>query len=156
MYYDIMRDRWIVVYLEVTPGGVVTYLDLAISQTNSPTQPTPGAQYNVYQFTTNFIDPVIPTVCASETVGMDCYGVYITCANYLPATNSFVGNTVLAINKAQLLTGAPNPTMYWWNNALKTAGDVGSALALSPALEEGVQDAEVYRCHRCGLWHTQQ
>jgi len=48
MYYDVMRDRWIVVYLEITSSRTVTYLDIAVSQTTSPTQPSPGAQYNVY------------------------------------------------------------------------------------------------------------
>jgi hypothetical protein len=40
-----------------------------------------------------------------------------------------------------MLTGA-NPQTYFWNNALKITGDVGPALVLSPAFEEGVQDAE--------------
>lgn len=40
MYYDTMRDHWVVVYLEIAPNRVVTYLDVAVSQTTSPTQPT--------------------------------------------------------------------------------------------------------------------
>jgi len=141
MYYDTMRDRWIVLYLEVAPSGVVTYLDLAVSQSNSPTQPTPGSQYNVYQFATNFVVG-ISTFCGYETLGVDYYGIYITCANYLSSIKGFMGNTVLAIDKAPLLAGAANPVTYWWNDAVKTANDAGPALALSPALEEGVQDGE--------------
>jgi hypothetical protein len=145
MYYDTMRDRWIVLYLEFDPVIFVTYLDLAVSQSTSPTQPTPGAQYNVYQFATNF-DNANPTYCGSETLGVDYYGIYITCANFLKGGDSFLGNTVLAINKAPLLTGAPNPITYWWNDALRRVdnigNDLGPALALSPALEEGVQDGE--------------
>jgi hypothetical protein len=106
------------------------------------TQPTPGAQYNMYQFTTNF-EPSggVNSFCAYETLGVDYWGVYITCTNYRNLVG-FVGNTVLAINKAPLLTGAANPQMYWWNDAVKTFLDVSPALTLSPATEEGVQDAE--------------
>ena len=141
MYYDTMRDRWIVAYLEVAPSHTVTYLDVAISKTTSPTQPTPGAQYNVYQFDTNFEGtPKINSYCDYETLGVDYWGVYITCVNYRNFT--FVGNTALAINKAPLLTGAANPQTYWWDDALKITSDAGPALELSPAIEEGVQDAE--------------
>jgi hypothetical protein len=106
MYYDTMRDRWIVVYLEIAPSHTVTYLDIALSQSTSPAQPTPGAQYNVYQFATDF-EPVGGTnsYCAYETLGVDYWGVYITCVNY--RNFSFVGNTVLAINKTPLLNGTP-------------------------------------------------
>jgi len=48
---------------------------------------------------------------------------------------------VLAINKAPMLSGA-NPNTWFWNDALKIASDAGPALELSPATEEGVQDAE--------------
>jgi hypothetical protein len=43
-YYDVMRDRWIVVYSELTTSSRVDhgYIDIAVSQTNSPTQPTPA------------------------------------------------------------------------------------------------------------------
>jgi hypothetical protein len=140
MYYDTMRDHWVVVYLEIAPNRVITYLDVAVSQSNSPTQPSPGAQYNVYQFSTDFKPSHTETsYCDNETLGMDYWGVYITCVEY--RNTVFVGNTVLAINKAPMLTGA-NPQAYFWNDALKITGDAGPALELSPAFEEGVQDAE--------------
>ncbi len=34
----------------------MTYLDIAISVSNSPTQPIPGGQYYIYQLDTNFDD----------------------------------------------------------------------------------------------------
>jgi hypothetical protein len=83
LYYDTMRDRWIVVYLEIAPGGAVTYLDVAVSQSNSPTQPTPAAQYNIYQFGTNFEGtPKVSTYCVNETLGVEYWGLYITCVEY--------------------------------------------------------------------------
>jgi hypothetical protein len=140
LYYDVMRDRWIVAYLEIEPNRVVTYLDIAVSQTNSPTQPTPGAQYNVYQFGANFEPGNHQTsYCDYETLGVEYWGLYVTCTNY--RQGSFVGNTVFAINKAPMLSGAANPQTYWWNDAL-TTGTGAPALVLSPAIEEGVQDAE--------------
>jgi hypothetical protein len=140
MYYDVMRDRWIVVYLEITSSRTVTYLDIAVSQTTSPTQPSPGAQYNVYQFDTSFEGtPKVNSYCDFETLGVDYWGLYISCVEY--RNFSFVGNTVLAINKAPMLSGA-NPNTWFWNDALKIASDAGPALELSPATEEGVQDAE--------------
>jgi hypothetical protein len=149
LYYDTMRDRWIVLYLEIAPGGTVTYLDLAISQTTSPTQPTPGAQYNLYQFSANFAPSGgVNSFCAYETLGVDYYGVYITCTNY--RQGSFVGNTVLAINKAPMLSEA-TPNTWSWNNAV--ASSVGPSLVLSPATEEGVQDAEFIVGTDAGPWH---
>jgi hypothetical protein len=145
MYYDTMRDHWIVVYLEVAPSGAYTYLDVAVSQTNSPTQPTPGGQYNVYQFGTDFEGtPTISTYCASQRLGVDYWALYIACADNKIVLGHplFAGNTVFAISKAPLLTGAANPPTYWWNDALKIAGDAAPAIALSAALEEGVQGAE--------------
>jgi hypothetical protein len=46
-FYDVMRDRWIAVHSELTTSSRVDhgYIDIAVSQTNSPTQPTPGGQY---------------------------------------------------------------------------------------------------------------
>jgi hypothetical protein len=136
MYYAVMRDRWIVLYLEIEPSHTVTYLDVAISQTNSPTQPTPGAQYNIYQFGTKFAPGQhTNSYCDYETLGVEYWGVYLTCVNY--RLGSFVGNTVLAINKAPLLSGAANPQTWAWNDALKIAGDAGPSLEISPAIEEG-------------------
>jgi hypothetical protein len=63
-YYDVMRDRWVVSYLQYHDS--VTYLDIAISVSNSPTQPIPGGQYYIYQLGTNF-EPSgsVPSHCGS-------------------------------------------------------------------------------------------
>jgi len=141
LYYDTMRDRWIVLYLEVVPSGTVTYLDLAVSQSNSPTQPTPGGQYNVYQFGTDFEGTAkISAYCINETLGVDYWGLYISCIEY--RNTVFVGNTIFAIDKAPLLRGAASPQTWIYNDAVKITGDVGPALEISPAIEEGVQDFE--------------
>jgi hypothetical protein len=138
MYYDVMRDRWVVSYLQFHNG--VTYLDLAISVSNSPTQPAPGAQYYIYQHDTNF-EPngVIPSFCRPMTMGMDYWGIYFTCANF---RSGLVGNTMIALAKAPLLSGG-SVTSWTMNDGLKTA-TMAPAFATSPAIEEGVQDAEYF------------
>ena len=55
MYYDVMRKRWIVAYLENGGDNLSSYLDVAVSRTDTPTQ-----QYNVYQFAPHF-RPKFPT-----------------------------------------------------------------------------------------------
>jgi hypothetical protein len=45
-YCDVMRDRWVVSYLQEHGGSY--YLDIAISVSDSPTQPIPGGQYYIY------------------------------------------------------------------------------------------------------------
>ena len=49
-----MRDRWVVAWLEIDVSKTFAYLDDAIGQWNSLTQSTPGAQYNIDHFATNF------------------------------------------------------------------------------------------------------
>jgi len=43
MNYDVMRDRWVVVFIEYPPSAATSYIDIAVSKTTSPTQPSPGA-----------------------------------------------------------------------------------------------------------------
>jgi hypothetical protein len=147
MYYDVMRDRWVVSMLQDHAGA--SYIDLAISTSTSPTQPSPGGQYYIYQIGTNF-EPngSTPSFCPRMTMGMDYWGVYFTCANYL-ATSDFVGNTMLALAKAPLLSGG-SWFGYYANDGLRT-GARAPAYAVSPAIEEGVQDAEFFVSTDAGL-----
>jgi hypothetical protein len=135
LYFDVMRKRWIVAYLE---SDVLnhSYLDIAVSKTDTPTQ-----QYNVYQFATDFRPPVFDNVCNHMTLGVDYWGIYLSCASSSFSYN-ISGNTVLAIDKAPMLTGAPNPKTWYWNDKVKIAGDTGLAWYLSPTIVEGQQDAE--------------
>jgi hypothetical protein len=135
MYFDVMRKRWIVAYLESDILNY-SYLDVAVSQTDTPTQ-----GYNVYQFSTNFRPPVFDNVCNRMTLGVDYWGIYLSCPSSSFSFN-ISGNTVLAIDKAPMLTGAPNPKTWFWNDKVKTAGDAGLATYLSPTIVEGQQDAE--------------
>jgi hypothetical protein len=135
MYFDVMAKRWIVAYLE---SDIVSdsYLDVAVSQTASPTQ-----QYNVYQFSTDFRPNVSDNVCNHMALGVDYWGIYLSCTSS-SFLSSIIGNTVLAINKAPLLTGAPNPKTWYWNDRVKIANDVDPAFYVSPTIVEGQQDAE--------------
>ncbi|HEX3270187.1 MAG TPA: hypothetical protein VHR15_06030 [Ktedonobacterales bacterium] len=139
MYYDVMRDRWVVSMLQAHGGAY--YIALAISVSNSPTQPSPGGQYYIYQLGTNF-EPSGPTPsnCLYMKMGMDYWGVYFTCLNY--RQGSVVGNTMLALAKAPMLSGG-SVTSWSVNDGLQRAAG-GPALATSPAIEEGVQDAEFF------------
>jgi hypothetical protein len=140
MYYDVMRDRWVVSWLEADASGTFAYLDIAISVSNSPTQSTPGGQYYIYQVKANF-DPSggTPSYCHRMTMGMDYWGIYFTCANF---RNGFVGNTMVAFGKAAMLSGR-GYSWWYYNDGLHTAS-ANLAFALSPAIEEGVQDAEFF------------
>jgi hypothetical protein len=68
---------------------------------------------------------------------MEYWAVFVTCTNY--RNFGFVGNTVLAIDKAPMLSGA-NPNWAYWINHV--ASNHGPSIVLSPATEEGVPDAE--------------
>jgi hypothetical protein len=142
MYYDVMHDRWIVTWLEVDPSVTFDYLDIAVSQSNSPTQPAPGAQYNIYQIGTNFEPSAggTPSFCDYDTLGNDYWSLDLTCVNF---RGSFVGNTMISINKLPMLSGA-GTNFYWANDFLKIAGGAAPSFRLSPATEEGVQDAEFF------------
>ncbi|HEY7092935.1 MAG TPA: hypothetical protein VH393_07140 [Ktedonobacterales bacterium] len=146
MYYDVMRDRWMVSWLQKHAGAV--YLDIAISVSNSPTQPAPGGQYYIYQQGTNF-EPSggTPSDCNRMTMGMDYWGLYFTCQNFRGST--FVGNTMIAFSKSTMLSGGG---YFWWyyNDGLQMSGG-GPAAVTSPAIEEGVQDAEFFLSTDAGL-----
>jgi hypothetical protein len=135
MYFDVMRKRWIVAYLESDIIGD-SYLDVAVSKTDTPTQ-----QYNVYQFATDFRPNVFDNVCNRMTLGVDYWGIYLSCFESSFSFN-YVGNTVLAIDKAPMLTGAPNPKTWYWTDKVKTANDSYTAGYLSPTIVEGQQDGE--------------
>jgi hypothetical protein len=147
MYFDVMAKRWIVAYLESDIIGD-SYLDVAVSQTASPTQ-----QYNIYQFATDFVPNVFDNVCNHMTLGVDFWGVYLSCFESSFSFNS-VGNTVLAIDKAPMLTGAPNPKTWYWNDKVKTANDSYAAYYLSPTIVEGQQDGEFVVAIDTGLGTT--
>jgi hypothetical protein len=147
LYYDVMRDRWIVAYLEYSSFTPISYLDVAVSQTTSPTQPTPGGQYNIYQFATNFA-PLngVRSQCTYPTLGVDYWAIYFTCIN--DRGGAFVGNTQIAINKGPMLSGATT-NLWTLNDAMTTNPDRiypsgQPAFRLSPAIEEGIQDAEFF------------
>ena len=141
MNYDVMRDHWIVTYLEWTPGGL-SYLDIAVSTSNSPTQPSPGAQYHEFQIPTTFLGS--NTACDYQTLGIEYYSLTVTCVEF-DTSNVFKGNTTIVFDKNSLLN-SNTATYYTFNNAvntsLNTCGGPCPAFRLSPAIEDGVQDSE--------------
>jgi hypothetical protein len=150
-YYDTARDRWVVIWNERAPGSPTFahgYIDVAISVTNSPTQPVPGAQYYEYQFSANFQHSGGEGYCDLPTLGMDYWGLYISCAMFDTSDDSFLGNSTLAISKAGYYSGnAGGGGTKVFNNiqtCINTCAmpDGRNALRVSPALEDGTPDTE--------------
>jgi hypothetical protein len=141
MNYDVMHDRWIVTWLEIDPSDTFDYVDIAISTSNSPTQPSPGAQYFIYQLGTNF-EPNggTPSFCDYDTMGTDYWSLDLTCVNF---RGGFVGNTMVSLYKIPALSGG-SLGGFFYNDLLRTSGGANPAFRLSPAIEEGVQDAEFF------------
>src|SRR5262249_43512568 len=122
-----------------------SYIDIAVSVSNSPTQPHPGGQYYIYQQSTSYFEPTgnEPSYCLFLTMGVDYWGLYFTCTNFrgVGGSGAFVGNTMYAVNKGPMMTGATTNSWYV-NDAFQVNG--GPAYRLSASIEEGVQDAEFF------------
>jgi hypothetical protein len=152
-FYDVMRDRWIVVYSELTiPGSSVDhgYIDIAVSQTNSPTQPAPGGQYWLYRLEATQFNTQYGEYCSEPQIGADYWGLYIVCQAISGGPGQYVGNYVLALDKTRLYNGTSASGSVYTNIPvdLSTCGAGGNspcpARKLSPAVEDGVPDAEFF------------
>jgi hypothetical protein len=131
MDYDVMRDRWIVVAMEGSSSGGPSYLDIAVSSSTAPNQPAPGGQYQEYQIPMDLRGA--GSDCRGARLGVEYYSLTITCSL------NTGGNETIVIDKAPLLTGAPaSYTLY--DDVMLDNGHF--AYAISPAIEDGVQDAE--------------
>jgi hypothetical protein len=151
--YDVMRDRWIVVYSELTiPGSSVGhgYIDIAVSQTNSPTQPTPGGSYWLYRLEATEFNTQYGEHCSTPQIGADYWGLYITCQTYSNGPGQYVGNYLMALDKTRLYSGASAAGWVFLDIAagphICGAGGTSPCPAhlLSPAVEDGVPDAEFF------------
>jgi hypothetical protein len=136
MDYDVMRDRWIVVAMEGSSiPGTPYYLDIAVSTSTAPNQPAPGGQYHEYQIPMDLRGA--GSNCYGVRLGVEYYSLTITCSFNIG--NDIGGNNTIVIDKAPLLTGASaSYTLY--QDVMLDNGHV--AFAISPAIEDGVQDAE--------------
>ena len=152
-FYDVMRDRWIVVYDELSiPSSYPDhgYIDIAVSQTNSPTQPTPGGQYWLYHLEATQFGTQYGEHCESPQIGADYWGLYIVCQAYPNGPGSLVGNYILALDKTRLYSGASASGWVYLNvfTDSNTCGSGGTspcpARILNPAVEDGVPDAEFF------------
>jgi hypothetical protein len=142
MNYDVMRDRWVVVFIEYPPDASTSYIDIAVSTSTSPTQPAPGAQYNIYQFAGDTQGGGGHTsFCDYPTLGIDYYGLYVTCVMFRD-DGAFLGNTTWAFDKTEIYAGSGTANGTFYNNAVTIADGVSPAFRLSPVITEGVQDAE--------------
>jgi hypothetical protein len=148
MVYDVMRDRWVVTALEIKPlnaGVAEAYIDIAISVTNSPTQPFPGAQYYEYQINTN-VQPDVGVIswCDEDNLGIEYWGLYLSCTIFRNDTSGDPvgggGNTTFTIPKIGFYSGSGG-VYFFYNNVITT--DLSSpAFGPQPAIEDGTPDAE--------------
>jgi hypothetical protein len=81
--YDATRANWVITYLEITPngtGGVAHgYIDIAVSKGLSPTEPSPGLNYYIYQIDANNGQGT-GNNCDCDTLGMDYWGLWVLAA----------------------------------------------------------------------------
>ena len=151
-YYDVMRDRWIVVYSELTTSSRVDhgYIDIAVSQTNSPTQPTPGGQYWLYRLEATEYNSQYGEYCSGPQIGADYWGLYIVCQAISNGPGQYVGNYIMALDKTRLYSGASAAGWVFLNITAgpNVCGAGGTspcpAQILNPAVEDGVPDAEFF------------
>jgi len=145
-FYDVMRDRWIVVYSELTTSSVIDhgYIDIAVSQTSSPTQPTPGGQYWLYRLEATQFNTQYGERCSTPQIGADYWGLYIACQAMGNGPSGFIDNYILALDKTRLYNGmSASGSVYKSIPAgPNTCGAGGNspcpARALNPAVEDGV------------------
>jgi hypothetical protein len=132
--YDAATQRWFVVVLtlETRPNGSFTHvnhLDLAVSQTGSPT----GA-WNIYRVdvtndgtNSGGVNPG-PYLGDYPHIGADANGIYVTTNAYPWCCNGFSGAQIYAFSKAQLAAGAASVTMVHIDtfSAVNVPSDAGS------------------------------
>jgi hypothetical protein len=151
-FYDVMRDRWIVVYSELTTSSRVDhgYIDIAVSQTNSPTQPSPDGQYWLYRLEATQFNTQYGEYCSGPQVGADYWGLYIACQAQSNGPGPYVGNYILALDKNRLYNGTSATGAVYTNIPAgpNTCGAGGTSLCpaqiLNPAVEDDVPDDEFF------------
>jgi hypothetical protein len=136
--FDAERAVYLISWLEIV--GSHDYLDLAISKTSTPSPLGNYFEYSIPATTSGSDD-----FCAYDTLGYDYWGVYVTCVTFSLTTSKFTGNRVFAFSTNNLLTGHIG-TFAWFYNAPTSlscgSGCLSPAYRLSPAIEDGVPNAE--------------
>lgn len=130
--YDATRQVYLFEWLEIATGGN-DYLDIAVSKSSAP---SPITNYYVYQ-----VDPRVAgsdDFCDYGTLGYDYFGMYVTCVTFSISGGSFLGNNTFAFSLDNMQSGSLGTFDYYFsiNNSF------GAAYRLSPAIEDGVPQAE--------------
>lgn len=128
--FDASRQRYLIAWLEIATGGN-DYVDIAMSTTSSPL-----GSWHVYQ-----VDPRVAgsdDFCDYETLGYDWFGMYFTCITFSISSGGFLGNNTFAASLDNMASGTLGTFAYYGsiNNAH------GGAYRISPAIEDGVPQAE--------------
>jgi hypothetical protein len=130
--YDATRQVFLFEWLEIAPGGN-DYLDIAVSKSKAA---TPITNYYVYQ-----VDARVPNsdyFCDYGTMGYDYWGMYVTCITFSLSTNGFLGNTTYAFSLDNMQAGSLGTFDYWYS----VNNSQGGAYRISPAIEDGIPQAE--------------
>jgi hypothetical protein len=148
--YDAATQRFFVVVLtlETNPDGsftLVNHLDIAVSQTSSPT-----GNWNIYRIdvtndgtNTGGVNPG-PYLGDYPHIGADANGFFITTNAYPWCCSGFSGAQIYAFSKAQLAVGAASVTMVHFDtssmvNAPSDAGSTQPGFTVWPAQTPGNQ-----------------
>jgi hypothetical protein len=142
--YDAATNRFflVVLTLETFPNGAFTtvnHLDIAVSQTGSPT-----GNWNIYRVDVTNDGSNIgggnpgPYLGDYPHIGADANGFYMTTNAYPWCCNGFGGSQMYAISKAALAAGAPAVTVYHFDttgmvNAPSDAGSTQPGFTVWPA-----------------------
>jgi hypothetical protein len=147
--YDTATQRFfmVVLTLEVVPSTgrftTVNHLDIAVSQTSTPT-----GSWNIYRIgvtndgtNTGGLNPG-PYLGDYPHIGADAYGFYVTTNAYPWCCNGFSGAQIYAFSKAQLAAGVANVTMVHLDtsgmvNAPSDAGSTQPGFTVWPAQSPG-------------------
>ena len=142
--YDATRQVFLFEWLEIATGGN-DYIDIAISKTKAA---SPITNYFVYQ-----VDPRVANsddFCDYGTMGYDYWGMYVTCVTFSISTHGFLGNNTFAFSLDNMQAGSLGTFDYWYS----ISNSYGGAYRISPAIEDGVPQAEWIATSDAGYGHV--
>ena len=140
MNYDVMHDRWIVRWLEISESDVPLprHRGEPVELANAA---HPRRTVRQFQFGKNLEPTVAAELLRLRHLGTDYWSLYVTCVKFRTAALS--ATRLCVFQKIPMMSGGTG-TFYWLNDAVNISGGSANAFRLCPAIEEGVQDAEFF------------
>jgi hypothetical protein len=131
--YDGTRKVYLIAWLEVNSNATFDWVDVAV--TTSP-NPVGISSYFVYQVSTEAFNA--DRFCDYPTLGYDWSGMYVSCVAFSNSTGNFLGNDTLTLSLDAMTVGAG----FTYYDFMNIGNSFGAAYRLSPAMEDGVPQAE--------------